>query len=262
MYGEREGGRDIYPEADGSYRLFEDDDVAVFAAPMQHSVPCVGFVFSEKPKPGRLKIEEIKPLVDANMQEIRNRKLFRDPRKIFALLKDLQPDDHYTLPDGTVLYGRDIVEPPREGRKVVIMGDTCNGDHIKELARGADVVVHEATNAYFKGISRFTRYVDQERDTFIHGHSTPEMAGRFCRSIGAQSLLLTHFSPRYRGDDSFDSMRLMWRIEDMARSTSGLWGRNQVVAAWDGLEINIPRKGSSVSVEGEVPHVHSKRQGE
>ena len=75
-----------------------------------------------------------------------------------------------------------------------------------------------------------------ERDTFIHGHSTPQMAGKFSKAIRARKLVLTHFSPRYRGDDSDYSMKTMWRFEHMARKASGLWGRNDVIAAWDQVQ--------------------------
>jgi ribonuclease Z len=51
------------------------------------------------------------------------------------------------------------------------------------------------------------------------------MAGRFCRQINAKRLILSHFSPRYRGDPGLDAMRIMWRLEDLAREESGLSGR-------------------------------------
>ena len=35
-----------------------------------------------------------------------------------------------------------------------------------------------------------------ERDTYQHGHSTPEMAGRFAAKVRAERLVLTHFSAR------------------------------------------------------------------
>ena len=74
----------------------------------------------------------------------------------------------------------------------------------------------------------------------MHGHSTPQMAGRFARKINAKRLALTHFSPRYTGDDSEASMRTMWAIEDMAKDASGLTGDNDVIAAWDLMNIPVP----------------------
>jgi len=57
-----------------------------------------------------------------------------------------------------------------------------------EVARGADVVSHEAT---------FDRnMLDKAR---IAQHSTAGMAGAFGRQVGARNLFLTHFSSRYSG---------------------------------------------------------------
>ena len=126
------------------------------------------------------------------------------------------------------------------------MGDTCSGDHIAELARDADVLVHEATNAFHPFVSKHKNYRELEYDTIKHGHSTPQMAGRFCKRVRAKKLILTHFSPRYTGDGSESSMRVMWGIEDMARSTADLWGPNDVIAAWDHMLLPVNRSVPAV----------------
>ena len=124
------------------------------------------------------------------------------------------------------------------------MGDTCSGEMIAPLAANADVVVHEATNAWFREQDSVRHPTEGhlERDTFSHGHSTPQMAGKFCKQVGARKLVLTHFSPRYRGDDSDYSMKTMWRFEHFARKASGLWGRNDVIAAWDQMALPVRNK--------------------
>ena len=77
----------------------------------------------------------------------------------------------FTFPDGTTLDTADIVDPPRKGRKVVILGDTCNSDAISPLALGADLLIHEATNAWIReyDMHRIPSPQALERDTINHG---------------------------------------------------------------------------------------------
>ncbi len=247
-FGEVAGSRDIYPDENGHYLLFEEGDMKVHAAPMQHTVPCVGYVISEREKPGRLRFERCKDVVDRNREALKTEAGMKDPNKVLKILKELGPDESFDFPDGTRLSASDVLEPPRKGRKIVIMGDTCSGDFIEPLASEADVLVHEATNAWMREFDRdkYSNYISLERDAIRHGHSTPQMAGKFAQRINAKRLVLTHFSPRYRGDDSENSMKTMWRIEEMAREKCNMWNKNDVIAAWDQMELSVP---SSTDVE-------------
>ena len=42
---------------------------------------------------------------------------------------------------------------------------------------------HEATNAYLPSFGDRGGYPKLERETFLHGHSTPQMAGRAAREV-------------------------------------------------------------------------------
>lgn len=66
-----------------------------------------------------------------------------------------------------------------------------------------------------------------EREAIRHGHSTPAMAAAFAKEVGAKLLVLNHFSPRYRGDDSISSKAGMVRLERQAMRAGGL-ERHQV----------------------------------
>ena len=209
------------------------------AAPMQHTVPCVGFVVTEKDRPGKLNVDRAMPLVEKNKEALMA--LYEDHRRTYRLLKDLKPGQSFAFPDGSSLTAEDVLDPPIEGRKLVYMGDTCNGDKIAEIAQNATLLIHEATNAWDPADkAKFGSYQRMEYDTLSHGHSTPQMAGRFARRINAKRVVLTHFSPRYRGDDSEGSMRLMWRLEDMAKlGADAFWGPNDVICAWDQMSLFI-----------------------
>lgn len=114
-YGEQEGGRDIYPDENGHYRLFEEDGVEVMAAPLQHTVPCVGFVINEKPRQGSLRIDKVKDLVEKNSVELKKQLNLSDARKAFAILKDLKYGQDFVFPDGTRVLASEIIEPEKPG---------------------------------------------------------------------------------------------------------------------------------------------------
>ena len=101
--------------------LEADDDgpgLSVIAAPMAHSVPCVGYVVCEAPRAGRLKIDEMTPVIDRNYDALQAAGV-KDPRKLYARLKAMQPGDPaFGFPDGTTVAPADAVEPALAGRKV------------------------------------------------------------------------------------------------------------------------------------------------
>jgi ribonuclease Z len=146
LYGEVDGGRDIYPmydhpkASDGApvWEVSNEEDVKVFAAPMSHGIPCVGYVVEESSRPGRLRDDLVKPIVQRNLKALKEAG-FKVPMKAMAVIKNLPVGSAFTFPDGTVLSQKDAVEPPRKGRKVVICGDTASaraleGKHLKELS--------------------------------------------------------------------------------------------------------------------------------
>ena len=247
QFGELPDGRDIFPvydhplSSDGApiWEVEDEDDVKVYAAPMSHGVPCLGYVVEEQSRPGRLRNELVEPIVKGNLKALKEAG-FSIPMKAMAVIKNLPEGSAFTFPDGTVVSQEDAVEPPRNGRKVVICGDTSDSRALTKLAQGADVLIHEATNTYLAGLDKGTDMNMVTKDTRIHGHSTPPMAGEFAKKVNAKRLLLNHFSARYKGDATIDSLSLMTRIEGQAMKASGL-NDTQVAAAWDLMVLPVPQ---------------------
>jgi len=245
-YGEVDGGRDIFPHynhpfsSDGApvWEVEEDGDTKVYAAPMSHGIPCVGYVVQEADRPGRLRDELVRPICMRNVAALKAAGLTH-PLKAMAIIKDMPVGSSFTFPDGTVITQEEAVEPRRPGRKVVICGDTASARALEKLAKGADVVVHEATNAYLYGLDKTGDLRSVGRDAMLHGHSTPQIAGTFAKKVGAKRLILNHFSARYRGDPSMESISVMTRIERQAMKASGLQV-DKVAAAWDFMIFPIP----------------------
>jgi ribonuclease Z len=206
--------------------IFKNSLVSVSAAPIYHSVPCIGYVVTEAPVPG--KMDPAKYLPD-----------IRRTKTPMSVMSRLQQGGSVLLADGlTMLHG----PPRRPGRKLVILGDTHNPSPILELAQNADVLIHEATNAHLPGIDENTRDEDSfeivEQRTKSRGHSTPQMAGAFATRINARRLVLNHFSARYAGDDDVDeeAKKIMIAIADLAATEY----RGEIVCARDLMTIEIP----------------------
>jgi len=240
LYKETDEGDDLYPDDDGVWHLVhEREGASVRAAPMKHTVRCVGYVIEEQQKPGRLIHGLVDGVVSRNHQALKAQ--YGDVRRVYKDIKEMAPGSSMTMPDGTVLRANDVVIPSRPGRKVVILGDTCDATAILGLAQGADVLVHEATNSWIPSMD--TKSAEEvEMDTILHGHSTPQMAGRFAKACGARRLVLTHFSSRYPYRAAGVYAHRLRQIVAYARQASGL-PEDSVVAAHDFLTLSIPRPG-------------------
>lgn len=81
-------------------------------------------------------------------------------------------------------------------RSVVISGDTTYAPALVDLARGADVLVHEIL--YPPGVEALLRRVPHAarlRAHLLASHTVPEDVGRVAAQAGVKTLVLTHFVP-------------------------------------------------------------------
>lgn len=121
-----------------------------------------------------------------------------------------------TLPDGRTVSPDTIVGDRRPGRRVVISGDTRPCDATVEAARGADLLIHEATFGQEEA--------DRARET---GHSTAREAAEVAKAAGVRRLALTHLSARYSRDAT-----------ELEREAKAVF--RDVTIAKDGLELDVP----------------------
>lgn len=139
-------GKTIYEGDNGLWQVCQERNLTVFAAPLKHRVTCFGYVIQEQQLPGKL---------DPNLLKLKG----IIPGPLYAKIKN---GETITAPDGSLVMPKDVLGPPRPGRKVVILGDTCDSSRLEDIAFDADVVVHEAT------------LENELMETCIsHGHSTP-----------------------------------------------------------------------------------------
>lgn len=81
-------------------------------------------------------------------------------------------------------------------RSIVISGDTTPCDNLIRLARGADVLVHEAMHA--PAVDRLVAGVPNAprlKESILSHHTTAEEAGRVAQEAGVKTLVLSHLIP-------------------------------------------------------------------
>ncbi|SPO56316.1 Ribonuclease Z [Pseudomonas sp. JV551A1] len=163
---------------------WRSDVMEVTSVQLSHRVPSVGFVFTELNPEPRLDI----PRLEAD--GIPRGPLWGDLAKGLTVQHG-----------GRLLHGSDYLRPSRPPRRVIVCGDNDNPELLADAAKGADVLVHEAT---------FTQAV-VERTGVTFGHSTAAAVARFAEAAGVRNLVLTHFSARYQNDPrrspSIDNVR-------------------------------------------------------
>ncbi len=82
-----------------------------------------------------------------------------------------------------------VLGAPRRGRKIVYTGDTRPSERTVEIARNADVLIHDASFT-----SDLQEWAEETK------HSTAREAAEIARQAGAKQLVLTHISARYSKD--------------------------------------------------------------
>ena len=159
-----------FVEVEGADDLGERDGIRLAVRPLEHRIESFGYSLRERELPGRFHPERA---VAGGVT----------PGPDFGRL---QRGEAVELADGRKVLPEEVVDGPRPGRHLVVLGDTVNSPAMVEEARGCDVLVHEVT-------------YDRTREKAAHqwGHSTSAMAGRFARQVGARCMIITHFSPRY-----------------------------------------------------------------
>ena len=121
-----------------------------------------------------------------------------------------------SLADGRTITPDLLVGAPRPGRSVIYTGDTRPHAAVIAVAKGADLLVHEAT------------FGEDERARAIEtGHSTAKEAAAVAREAGVRRLVLTHISPRY----TRDAPELLAEAQAVFPET---------LVARDGLTIDVP----------------------
>ena len=149
--------------------IYEDNTITVETLPLNHRMPCCGFIFREKPKRRHL-IGDV-----ANFYNI--------PIYQRQSIKD---GADYTTPDGTVIPNSKLTREADPSRSYAYCSDTRPCPQICGYLKDVDLLYHEATFAES----------EKERAKVTH-HSTAKEAAEIAVTAGVKRLLLGHYSSRY-----------------------------------------------------------------
>ncbi len=180
---ERLVGKPRFPflvEEVGEGLVLETEDYWLKTAATDHGLPGLAWCLEEKARPGLFHPE-------------RAIELGVEPGPDFGRL---QRGDAVMIADGREVRPEEVMESSRQGRKLVVTGDTRPAAAVIELAAGASVLVHDSTF----GESELDRALETR-------HSTAKEAAEVACAAGVGTLVLTHVSSRHSWRELRDEAR-------------------------------------------------------
>ena len=150
--------------------LIDNENLMVSSIPMDHRIPCTGFLFKEKPKKYRLKKSD--KLKQLSYEEINTLKNGHDVIENRNHVK-------YAL--------KDYTDPPPKSRSYAYCSDTRYNESIIPHIKSVDLLYHESTFG-----------ADHEQRAFETYHSSARQAATIALKAGVEKLILGHFSIRYK----------------------------------------------------------------
>lgn len=149
--------------------IYEDRSVSVKTIPLNHRIPCAGFLFSEKEKERHLISDMIK-FYNIPVKELANIKKGAD----------------FIMEGGKIIPNKNLTRPADAARSYAYCSDTAYDEKIIPIIKDVDLLYHEAT---FSDTDKI-----RAKNT---GHSTAIDAANIAKLANVKKLMLGHFSSRY-----------------------------------------------------------------
>jgi len=153
---------------------YQDEHIDLSWAPLEHSIVCLGYRFTEHQRPGKFQPENARAL---NIPE-------------GPLWSTLQQNAPIQLADGTSITPEQVLGLPRRGRIVSFVVDTRPTETIQTLCVNSDI-------AFIEGMF-LNKLAPEAREK---GHLTASEAARLTKQANVRRTVLVHFSPRYRNTE-------------------------------------------------------------
>jgi len=151
-------------------KILDDKYLTVTAFPLVHRVPAFGFLFREKPRDRNIIKESIEKY---NIPAVR--------------IPAIKKGEDFITEEGEVIKNEEMTIPGPEPLSYAYCSDTAHFSRLASFVRGVSLLYHEAT--FDDSLS------DLAKTT---GHSTASDAARTALEAAAGTLLIGHFSARYR----------------------------------------------------------------
>ncbi|RAU82591.1 ribonuclease Z [Pontibacter arcticus] len=152
------------------FKIYEDKQLTVHTIPMEHRVPCCGFLFREKPKP--------RPLIKEKLP-----KSLTPPQLVRLKWGEDIKDEQGAI----LVANKEVTNEPKRSRSYAYCSDSRYKPAILPYLHHIDLLYHEATFA--------NDLCERAEYTF---HSTARQAAQIALAANVRQLIIGHFSVRYK----------------------------------------------------------------
>ena len=153
--------------------VYEDRSLTVESIPLDHRIPCCGYLFKEKPTLPHIK----RDMID----------FYQIPT---SQINNIKAGADWMTADGEVVPNSRLVEAAEAPRSYAYCSDTRYIPTLHERIKGVTALYHESTYGE-DNLQRAEKYF----------HSTARQAAMVARDAQAGQLLLGHFSSRYEDEN-------------------------------------------------------------
>lgn len=154
-----------------SQLIFEDDKVSVRTIPLNHRVYTNGYLFTEKEKPRKLHMENIRNYNEIDRADYLNIKAGKD----------------VILSTGEIVPNAELTLPPKKSLSFAFCSDTSYKPDIIPIIKNSDLLYHEATFL-----------ADREDLAIKTKHATSKQAAQIAKDAQVGQLIIGHYSGRYK----------------------------------------------------------------
>lgn len=161
-------------DAKRQYVVYEDRSMTIETVPLEHRVPCCGYIFREKPTLPHIRRDMI-DYYEIPISQINN----------------IKNGAGWVTPKGVEIPHEELTSPADAPRSYAYCSDTRYMPELYKTVKGVNVLYHESTYD--------TSCADRAK---LYHHSTAAQAAMVARDARVGKLILGHYSARYQDEDA------------------------------------------------------------